>query len=119
MIFAGSRSDIDQFYQAMDVFLMPSLYEGLAVSLVEVQCNGIPIVVSDTVTEEIHLAKAYKILSLSDSPDIWAEAVCAWEPSGEEGCVSRSEARNLVEKAGYDITREAQKLDDFYKTAVE
>lgn len=119
VIFAGSRSDIDQFYQAMDVFLMPSLYEGLAVSLVEVQCNGIPIVVSDTVTEEIHLAKAYKILSLSDSPDIWAEAVCAWEPSGEEGCVSRSEARNLVEKAGYDITREAQKLDDFYKTAVE
>lgn len=118
VIFAGSTPDIHRFYQAMDVFVMPSLYEGLAVSLVEVQCCGIPVVVADTVTEEIHLAEEYRILSLSDSPQVWADAVCAWERAEEDACGSRRKARHLVEEAGYDITREAQKLDAFYKAAV-
>ncbi len=49
MIFAGVRSNIQSFYDAMDAFLLPSLFEGLPVVLVEAQTAGLPCFVADTV----------------------------------------------------------------------
>lgn len=113
--FIGSSSEVYKYYQAMDVFLLPSLYEGLAVSLVEAQCSGVPVVTADTVTEEIHLAKEYEVLSLEDSPKKWADAVCVYCEKKEEIIKDRKEARKMIQNAGYDIENESRKLDAFYK----
>lgn len=113
--FLGSSSQVYKYYQAMDVFLLPSLYEGLAVSLVEAQCSGLPVVTADTVTEEIRLADNYEVLSLSDSPEKWAEAVCAYEGKKEAVLRQRKAAESMIQQAGYDIEKEAIRLDAFYK----
>lgn len=116
--FLGSSSEVYKYYQAMDVFLLPSLYEGLAVSLVEAQCSGVPVVTADTVTGEIRLAKAYEVLALTDSPERWAKAVCAYDEDRDAVLKERKEAVKMIQEAGYDIEKEARKLDIFYKKIV-
>lgn len=117
--FIGSVTDAQRYYQAMDVFLFPSLYEGLAVSLVEAQCNGVPIVTSDTVTKEIKLADNYEVVSLQDDAKVWAEVVCRYGREQDDKVLqSRKAAYQMIEQAGYSIEREAEKLDAFYKQVI-
>ena len=120
VVFMGSVTNMDRYYPAMDVFLLPSLYEGLAVSLVEAQCSGLPVVTSDTVTEEIKLSHKYDVLALTQNPAKWAQAVCKYEQSKEsaERLEERQQAKFLIEEHGYNIQKEAEKIDRFYKNAV-
>ncbi len=120
VVFMGSVTDMYRYYSVMDVFLLPSLYEGLAVSLVEAQCNGLPVVTSDMVTEEIHLSDMYEMLSLTSDTSVWAEAVCRYaierdNPKHEE---ARRMAHHFIAEYGYSIIKEAEKIDRFYKNAV-
>lgn len=64
VIFAGSRDDVGELYQAMDLFVLPSLFEGLALVLVETQCAGLRILVSDAVTDEIKMTDRMEYLPL-------------------------------------------------------
>ena len=59
----------------MDIFMMPSLYEGLPVSLIEVQANGLPAIVSDTITESVKLQKNLYYKPISDSATEWAKEI--------------------------------------------
>lgn len=68
----GSRNDVADLYQAMDVFFMPSLFEGLPLTGVEAQAMGLPMVVSDTVTNEMVYTNLVDFVSLSESADVWA-----------------------------------------------
>lgn len=52
IIFAGVRTDVEEQMQAMDVFVFPSLYEGLPVTMVEAQAAGLPCIISDQIPEE-------------------------------------------------------------------
>lgn len=72
--FCGASSEMNRMYQAMDVFLMPSLFEGLPVTGVEAQAAGLPIVFSDTITREVAVSPNVEYISLKDSVDIWADA---------------------------------------------
>lgn len=76
--FLGARKDMPDIYQAMDVFLMPSLFEGLPFTLVEAQASGIPCVVSDTVSKEAELTDIIEYLPLDRAPEVWAEHILAW-----------------------------------------
>ena len=67
--FLGIRSDVADLMQAMDIFVFPSLYEGLGIALIEAQAAGLPCVVSDTIPKEAYLTDLVKSESLSDSPD--------------------------------------------------
>ena len=115
--FVGSVTNPEQYYQAMDVFFLPSLYEGLAVSLVEAQCNGVPVVTSDKVTKEICLSSQYKVVPLAAEESVWAEEICrlAQEPD----VLARKNGYRMVEDAGYSIDIEAAQLDKFYKQVVK
>ena len=75
--FMGEVPDIERMYQAMDVFVMPSFHEGLPVSCVEIQAAGVPCVLSDTITEEIKIEDSMQFISLTESPEIWAQAALA------------------------------------------
>jgi len=75
VLFAGVRDDVNELYQAIDVFVLPSLYEGLPVVLVETQAAGLPAVVSDKVTTEITCTELIDFAALHESADKWAEKV--------------------------------------------
>lgn len=69
------RKDIPELLKAMDVFILPSLFEGLPVSLVEAQVAKLPCVVSDNINKESILLPSTKLMSLKDSPTDWADAI--------------------------------------------
>lgn len=69
----GSTNEVIELYQAMDCFFLPSLFEGLPVTGVEAQAMGLPMVVSDLVTDEMVYTDLVDFVSLNDSIDVWVE----------------------------------------------
>jgi len=111
VIFTGSIQNANEYYSAMDLFLLPSLYEGLALVMVEVQFAGLPAIVSDTVTSEIDIAGALKFLPLNES--LWINAL---EVQKDE--LERFDVALKMQEAGYDIFAEATKLNEMYSSAL-
>lgn len=73
VLFLGFRNDINELMQAMDVFVLPSLWEGLPFTLVEAQAAGLPCVISDVVSDESIVTDLIKKESLKQSAEIWAK----------------------------------------------
>ena len=75
-IFAGAQKDTSSYYSAMDVFLFPSLYEGLGSVLIEAQANGLHVITSKTVVPcDIDVTGNAVFVPLEASGDVWADAV--------------------------------------------
>lgn len=107
--FLGARDDIPQLLSGMDVFLFPSIWEGLGISLIEAQASGLPCVVSNNVAEEADIAKSFiKRLSLAEAEHSWADAVESFK--GERNRLGAQE----VKVAGYDIEDTARRLRELY-----
>lgn len=105
--FMGSRPDVNKFYNAFDIFLLPSRFEGLGIVAIEAQVNGLPSVVSLGVPEEAVLCKNVLRLSL--------EKICEWEKAVLEIDLKRKKENPAeVEKAGYSIQKEVAWLEEFY-----
>lgn len=110
VVFLGTRSDVPELLQAMDLFVFPSLFEGLPVSLVEAQATGVRAVVSDGISEEAILVEEnVKVISLKKSPAAWAEEIlpfCGYE---------RKETSSTIKEKGYDIADAVKKLEAQYR----
>lgn len=106
--FLGNRSDMVELYQAFDLFLFPSLYEGLPVSLVEAQAAGIPCVVSDRISVQTHITDSYYPVSLNASLEEWNMVVDKALKDGKQDTFSK------IKERGFDITENALWLCDFY-----
>lgn len=78
VIFLGKRNDVDRLFQAMDVFLLPSHFEGLPTVGIEAQCTGLPCVISDSVTDETRISNRADFVSLKEAPKVWADCVLRW-----------------------------------------
>lgn len=74
IIFTGVRSDIPQILSAMDIFVFPSLYEGMPNTVIEAQATGLPCLISDTVTREADITGLVKYLPLGNV-DAWVDAI--------------------------------------------
>ena len=111
--FLGVRSDVAGLMQAMDVFVFPSLYEGLGIALIEAQAAGLPCVVSDTIPHEAYLTDLVDSESLSAPAEKWAEKILA------KRAIPRTDRRAEIAAHGFDITTEAVKLQEFYLKAYE
>lgn len=113
VIFAGLRSDIPEILQAMDVFLFPSLFEGLPVTLIEAQAAGLPCVVSDKITDEVKITKdLVSFVSLNESFEQWGAIVLKAADNFE-----RKDRQIEIEKSGYDIVTTTQWMQAFYLKA--
>lgn len=77
VIFAGECADVRRFYQAMDLFVFPSLYEGLGMALLEAQASGLPCLVSDRVPAEAKAGPATAFLRLEEGECAWAKEAFA------------------------------------------
>ena len=112
--FLGVRSDVADLMQAMDVFVFPSLYEGLPVTMVEAQASGLPCLISDKVPEECIITEGLvDVMPLSASADAWAEKVL------EKRKCPRTDHSEEVAAHGFDIEAEALKLQEFYQNVYQ
>ena len=104
--FLGVKQNINEWYQAMDIFLLPSLYEGLPVVGIEAQASGLPCIFSDSITKEIDISKYAHFLSLDLTAIEWANTLVT---------IGLVEDRyNTSIDLGYDICNSAKVLEDFY-----
>lgn len=112
--FLGIRSDVADLMQTMDVFVFPSLYEGLPVTMVEAQAAGLPCIISDKVPPECIITEGLvDILPLSAGAETWSEKFL------EKRDTPRTDRRAEIAAHGFDITTEAVKLQEFYLEAAE
>ena len=109
VIFTGVRSDVADLYNAMDVFVLPSFYEGLPVVGVEVQANGLPFLCSSNVTKEILISDRIGLVELEKCAKAWAEKILAFSEK------KRIVASNDISQSGFDIEVEAEKMEKRYK----
>lgn len=107
--FLGIRSDVNELLQAMDVFLFPSINEGLPVSCIEAQAAGLPCIFSDGFDPStVVVSDSCRVLSLSESPQAWAEAII--EMSNRE----RRDTTEKIREKGYDIIQTSGYMRKFY-----
>ena len=106
--FLINRPDVNELYQAMDCFVMPSLFEGLPVVGVEAQASGLPCIFSNKISKEVLMTKNSIMVDLSEGIDAWKKML-----------LSINKERNLesakeVSELNYDIKVEAEKLMNIY-----
>ncbi len=107
--FMGVTNDIERYYQAMDAFIFPSLYEGLGIVLVEAQVAGLPCISSDVVPKEAKVSNLVTFLPLAEPATKWAELICKIDIQNP-----RTDTKQLIADAGYDISLAATLLEDWY-----
>ena len=103
----GSRADVAELLQAMDVFVFPSRWEGLPVTVVEAQASGLPCFISDTITRDVNTSKLVKYLPISKGTATWVEELTACE-------FKREDVISDIKAAGFDIEETAKNLSEFY-----
>ena len=114
VILAGVREDINKLYSVMDVFFMPSLYEGLPVSAVEAQAAGLPCVYSDNVPRETDITGTGTFLSLDADIDKWTKTL---ENAFNRGRLTDNPV--LLEQRGYSAKANAELLMQHYERLME
>lgn len=115
MAWLGRREDIQQFYNAFDAFLLPSIYEGLPVVGLESQSAGLPMFFSTAITPEAAACELGVFIPLADGASAWAEKVI--EVTAKNMPVRRSHAKE-VEEAGFDSHTEALRMQRYYMDAL-
>ena len=111
VIFAGSQRDTSLYYSVMDVFVFPSLWEGVPVSVVEAQTSGLPCLISDVITNDVVLIDSVKKKALTENEIEWAKKIKS---------MTRSDNRHLDEKQlcllhAFDSYSVADSLTSFYE----
>lgn len=109
--FLGVRSDVSDVMQAMDVFLFPSLFEGLSVVSIEAQASGLPILISDTIPKECIKTDLVQVEKLDAPPEVWAERI--WQAR----TIPRTDRYEEIKACGFDVKENAEKLQQFYLNA--
>lgn len=107
--FLGLRFDVQDLYNAMDLFVLPSYYEGLPVVGIEAQANGLPIIVSEYVTNELHASNLIQFLPLRYGQKKWANII------KEKAFFERMNVSTELEKKGFEIYKEVASLMQLYK----
>lgn len=117
VIFLGKTMEVERYLQAMDVFLLPSLHEGLPLVLVEAQASGLPCIVSGTVSKEADLIGKCKYLSIGKANiKNWVkEALNVYHINSVcNRCEVAEINQNIIRNEGYDITQNANILRQIY-----
>lgn len=105
---AGIQQRIYEWYQAMDVFILPSLFEGLPVVGVEAQAAGLPCFMSDTITEEVNISGTVTYLPIHKGGDVWADAI--------DHVLSKKQSTQINIPRNYQIQYAAKELEHRYES---
>lgn len=106
--FLGNRKDIERIYQGMDVFVLPSLFEGLGIVAIEAQVSGLPVIASTGVAKEANITNNIRNIDLSEPIDVWVEAICKTKVN------NRKSIEDIVRKSKFNIKNNVKFLQEFY-----
>ncbi len=115
VIFAGQVSNVNEYYSAFDLFVMPSLFEGLGMVIIEAECSGLPCLLSENIPSSVKINDNVRFLSL-DKPDVWVDAILL--ANIEESQRTTDNLKKVI-GAGYDIETQAKKIEQFYMKVSE
>lgn len=107
--FLGKRNDVNELLQAIDIFVMPSLFEGMPGAAIEAQASGLPLVLSKNITNEAKITSSVLFLGLDQAPKFWAEKVLDLYNQH-----TRGDTYTEIVKNGYDISYSAKQLESNY-----
>ena len=107
VIVLGARSDVPDLLNAMDVFLLPSLFEGLPVVAIEAQTNGIPVFLNDEITKTVAVTNLIHYLSIKIDAAVWANEIL-------QNKHERKDMSYEVADRGFDIVAQANYIQEFY-----
>lgn len=107
--FLGKRTDVHELLNVIDIFVFPSLHEGLPVVIVEAQANGLMCLLSDTISKEVAITENVEFISLKKPLEFWAERILFYKNNYE-----RKGMQEAIQNAGYDINKVVQWLTRYY-----
>lgn len=110
VIFLGNRNDLKDLYNILDVFLLPSTYEGLGIVLIEAQANGLHCFTSkNLVPIDAKVSELLNYIELNNNPSEWANVII-------NSNKNRKNVRKQIIEKGYDIKFNSKQLSDYYKS---
>lgn len=111
--FLGTRENVNEFLNAMDIFVLPSLYEGLPIVGVEAESTGLPVISSAEVIKDLPIKELTYFYSLENSAKDWALKIDEILKSTQRKKVNK----NIIE-AGYEISDISKELEHFYRSII-
>ena len=108
VVMFGNRTDVHELMQAMDIFIFPSLYEGLSLTVIEAQTAGLPVFMSDTLSDEHKITELAHFLSLKENSEFWADYIFRTH-------IVRKSHIDIIKSKGYDLNDSVKWFEDFYK----
>ena len=114
VLILGNREDVAMLYSCMDLFVLPSLFEGLGIVLIEAQANGLHSVASENVPQEVNHGDAIKFVELSKKK--WIEEILMEYKQSRKR--QRTNYVDYLKKDGYDIHMAACELEKKYQELV-
>lgn len=110
IIFAGFKTNVEDYMQAMDLFVFPSEFEGLGLVLIEAQAAGLPCYASEKVVpQEAKVSDLLTYIPLEDGPKMWAEQIDkTWKK------FKRETPEDAIAERGYSIVETAKQLERYY-----
>ena len=109
VFFLNIRQDINELLNAMDIFLLPSFFEGLPVVGIEAEATGLPVYTSNKVTKELPLQDLTKYYKLEDGSEKWAENIL-----DDYKNKTRKNTTDRIIRAEYDVKISAKNMEEFY-----
>jgi len=114
VILTGSVSNVYDYMQVMDIFVFPSIFEGLGMAAIEAQASGLYTFVSDKIPEDVHLTNLIEVIPLKKSAQYWAYII-----SKHSGSYQRVDTSIELRNHGYDIEATANWIYNFYLKITE
>lgn len=110
--YMGTKDNIQDYMQAMDIMLLPSLYEGFPVSVIEWQINGLSCILSDTITRDCNFLGNIRFLPINKGTEPWVDEIMAMNCQLENRIIPNIE--DIFTKSGYNIRSNAADLKKMY-----
>ena len=118
VFFLGSVNNVGEYLSVFDVAVMPSLYEGFPLTIMEEQASGLNCVVSDIITREVDVTGNVHFVSLSDDADVWAKKIRDIVNGNKQRDVLSCDAIKKIKENGYDMFSLSENLKRIYLKSI-
>lgn len=114
VIILGARDDVNEIINSFDIFILPSLFEGLGIVGIEAQVNGLNCILSDVIPKEISITNNLDFISLNEDIKVWVDSIVMNSKKNSD----RLKVNNFYNFSNYDIKIQSKKLQAFYLSLI-
>lgn len=114
VVFYGVSDDVPGMLSAMDIFVFPSLFEGLPVVGIEAQASGLPVLASDTISQDVALTPSWHSMSIAANPEEWAKKIVELSNLAPK----RIDNGEILKEAGFDILETVHTIENIYQKQI-